>query len=421
MLMGVTEEGILRWLFNRQRFGVHPGLTRMNALLERLGHPERHFQSVLIGGTNGKGSTATTLASILQAGGQRVGLFTSPHLMRFTERFLVNGQERPEREVLLALERLQPLAEEVGATFFEIVTALGCVLFAQAGVQIAVMEVGLGGRLDSTNALDPVLSVVTNVALDHTAILGETPAAIAAEKAGILRPGRPAVTGVEVELRPIFQAVGADLWVSGEQFRTDIHSLGWSGSEVQVKLPETSFTFRTPLLGAHGARNAALAGVAAYRLGSNPESIMEGTATTFWPGRLEVLPLSEGKIVLDGAHNPAGAQALARTLQELAVPPVPVIFGATADKEIAEVAQALAPIASRVILTRALLSPRAAQPPDLAAHFHGLPTTITQTPQEALQSVVREPLSVACGSLYLIGELRSLILGETGETWERWQ
>lgn len=211
----MTLTADLEWLFARQRFGVHPGLSRVRALLARLGDSQERFRAVLVGGTNGKGSTAATLAAILTAAGERTGLFTSPHLTRFSERFVVAGRECPPEVVLEALARVRPHAEAEDASFFEIVTALGCLLFAEAGVSVAVMEVGLGGRLDATNVLDPVLSVVTNVALDHTAILGDTREAIAAEKSGILRVGRPAVTGADADLVPRLETRGPTSGPSG--------------------------------------------------------------------------------------------------------------------------------------------------------------------------------------------------------------
>ncbi len=415
----------LDWLFARQRFGVHPGLGRVRELLAGLGDPQQHFRTVLVGGTNGKGSTAATLASILSAANTRTGLFTSPHLTHFAERFVVAGQPLAQPVVLRALARVRPVAEQVGASFFEIVTALGCLLFAEAGAEVAVMEVGLGGRLDATNVLEPVLSVITNVALDHTAFLGETHEAIAGEKAGILRQGRPAVTGIAPELWPLLHAAGADLWALHRELAVQVRFLGWEGSEVTLSVPGDQLTFRTPLLGLHGAQNAALAAAAALRLGAGHGAVQAGTAAVQWPGRMEVLPLADspvqGRIVLDGAHNPAGAQALAAALRGLGVSGVPLIFGAAEDKDIGGVAAVLAPLASRVILTRAVLSPRAADPAQLAAHFLGVPITLAPTPQEALAQVRGEALAVACGSLYLIGELRPLLLREAAETRERWQ
>ncbi|WP_291428863.1 folylpolyglutamate synthase/dihydrofolate synthase family protein [Deinococcus sp.] len=412
----------LDWLFARQRFGVHPGLGRVQALLARLETPQASFRTVLVGGTNGKGSTAATLAAMLRAGSVRAGLFTSPHLTRFTERFVVDGQELPEAVVAAALARVRPAAEAVGASFFEIVTALGALLFAQAGVQVAVMEVGLGGRLDSTNALDPVLSVVTNVALDHTEFLGDTLEAIAREKAGILRAGRPAVVGAAPQVQAIFAAQGADVW------RLDDHLLGtelrgWQGAQVTLAGKEGPLSLSTPLLGAHGARNAALAALAALRLGLPADAVARGAASVQWPGRLEVLAWQGGRVLLDGAHNPDGARALAAALGELGVGPIPLVFGAAGDKDISGVAAALHSCASEVILTRAALSPRAADPHSLASLFAGLPVTVTDSPMGALSVLAarRAPLALVCGSLYLLGEVRPLLLGEAGASRERWQ
>jgi dihydrofolate synthase/folylpolyglutamate synthase len=423
MLAGMTFDDDLSWLFARQRFGVRPGLERVRALLSRVDDPQETLRVVLVGGTNGKGSTAATLAAMLRAGGQRVGLFTSPHLTRFTERFVVDGAELPEAAVQATLARLRPLAEELGATFFEIVTVVGALLFAQAGVEVAVMEVGLGGRLDSTNALNPELSVITNVDLDHTEILGSTRQAIASEKAGILRPGRPAVTGVDMTLLPTLLERGADVWALGWHFGAQVQSRGWEGSDVTVSLPRQTLQFRTPLLGEHGARNAALAAVAACRLGVGLDAIRQGAAQTVWPGRMEVLAWRGARVLLDGAHNPAGAQALVQALRALGVERVPVVFGAAGDKDVAGVAAALVPLASHVILTRAALSPRAADPAALAPLFPGVPVTLTSAPAPALDALAALDASLAlvCGSLYVIGEIRPLLRQEAGETRERWQ
>ncbi|AWN23932.1 bifunctional folylpolyglutamate synthase/dihydrofolate synthase [Deinococcus irradiatisoli] len=410
----------LDWLYARQRFGVHPGLGRVGTLLDGLGQPQRAFDAVLVGGTNGKGSTAATLAAMLDASGERVGLFTSPHLTHFAERFVVGGQKLAPQTVEATLGRVRPVAEALGATFFEIVVGLGCLLFAEAGVRRAIMEVGLGGRLDATNALDPVLSVITGVALDHTEILGNTLEAIAAEKAGILRAGRSAVTGVAAHLLPILEERGADVWALGREAHFEASSLGWLGAQVSLHSPAGALTFRTPLLGPHGAQNAALAALAAQRLGLGEAAIQSGAAAVRWPGRLEKLAWGpEREVLLDGAHNPDGAQALAAALRGLGVEKVPLVFGAASDKDLAGVVAALEPLASRVILTRAQLSPRAAEPQQLAELF-SVPSEIAPTPAEAL-SRLPPGLSVVCGSLYLIGEVRPLLLGEQSEERERWQ
>ncbi|GGJ84421.1 bifunctional folylpolyglutamate synthase/dihydrofolate synthase [Deinococcus aquiradiocola] len=413
---------VLAWLFARQRFGVHPGLERVRDLLRRLGDPQIAFRTVLVGGTNGKGSASASLAGMFRAGGVRAGLFTSPHLTRFSERFVVDGRELDGATVEAALARVRPHAEAVQASFFEIVTATGCLLFAEAGVTWAVMEVGLGGRLDATNALQPHLSVVTNVGLDHTAILGGTREEIAAEKSGILRAGLPAVTGVSAALLPILDAVGADLWALDREFAVRAEPLGWDGWDVHLRSPLGELSLRTPLLGTHGAGNAALAALAALRLGLPEQAVVTGAAGVRWPGRLERVAWRGGTVLLDGAHNPDGTKALRDALRGLGVERVPVVFGAAQDKDAGEMLRDLTPVMSSLILTRAALSPRAALPDDLLAHLKpGLPVIVTDSPAEALARLPDGALSVVCGSLYLIGEVRPLLLGEAGETHERWQ
>ncbi len=421
----------LEWLFARQRFGIKLGLKRVRALLERLGHPEDAFTVVLVGGTNGKGSCAATLAAILGADGRPTGLFTSPHLTHFSERFQVDGAPVSEAELLTGLAAVRPHAEALGATFFEIVTALGCVLFARRGVEAAVMEVGLGGRFDATNALSPRLSVITGVALDHTDVLGDTLGKIAAEKAGIMRSGIQALTGGSGEaldvLRGAAGELGAPLWVLGDEIALTATALGWSGVRCQVESPLGSVEVTTPLLGLHQARNVALAVAAAQQLGVSGGAIREGVARTRWAGRLEPLVYQNRTFLLDGAHNPQAASALADALGRLDAAPVTFIFGAAADKDLRGLVEALAPAASQVIVTRAALSPRAAAPETLAELWlpYAYPVHRADMPKDALeQGLAHTPqgaVIAVAGSLYLIGEMRPLLLAEETEPWARWQ
>ena len=415
----------LSWLFARQRFGVKPGLTRVKALLARLGEPQRQFDAVLVGGTNGKGSCSSTLAGILSASGRRTGLFTSPHLTRFGERVLVDGEQLADAELLRGLTTLRPHAEALEATFFEIVTALACLLFARAEVEIAVMEVGLGGRLDATNILSPRLSVITGVALDHTEILGGTVAEIAAEKAGIMRSQTPTLTGATGValgvLRKMAHNLGVPLLVLGEDIVLRARDLGWSGVRCEIRSSLAPLMVTTPLLGLHQARNVALAAVAAQLLEVSSEAVRQGVARTRWPGRLEPVPFRERTFLLDGAHNPEAAWALAAAVRRLGAVPVKLIFGVAADKAVPEIVSALEPAVSEVILTRARLSPRAAPPASLAPYWN-VPTAVTHAPQEALELALERTapgeVVVVAGSLYLIGEIRPLLLGATQEVWE---
>lgn len=409
----------LDWLFGLQRFGMTPGLSRVRELLARLGNPQKTFDAVLVGGTNGKGSVSATLAGMLGAPGRRMGLFTSPHLTRFAERFAVNGAELPADQVAAGLARVRPHAEAVGASFFEVVTALAVLLFSEARVDVAVMEVGLGGRLDATNALDPVLSVVTNVGLDHTEILGGTLREIAREKAGILRAARPAVSGAGGEALAVFDASRADVWALGREAAYSAESRGWDGWHVRLSSPLGEVAFETSLLGAHGARNAALAALAAQRLGLPASAIQAGAARTVWPGRLERLPWRGRDVLLDGAHNAEGARALADALLDLGWQKAPLIFGAARGKDHAGMAEALEQVASEVILTRALLSPRSADPEELRLLF-AVPSRVAASPAEAL-ALLPPGRALVAGSLYLIGEVRPLLLEQTGEKRERWQ
>ena len=407
---------------------MKPGLERVRALLERLDNPQERFRNVLVGGTNGKGSAAATLASILTASGRRTGLFISPHLTRFSERFVVDGEPLADEAITSTLQDIKPIAEALEATFFEIVTALGCVLFAQADVETAVMEVGLGGRFDATNVLEPTLSLITGVSRDHTKILGETVREIARDKAGIMRAGKPLLTGAQGDaltvLREEAARVGAALWAVGEEIEVEASNLGWQGLELKINSPVGKLELHTPLLGSHQARNVALAAVAGAALGAERNAIAQGVRATRWPGRLEPIPYQNRTFLLDGAHNPEAAAALARAVRALGVERALLIFGVGADKEVAAVVAGLEPITREVILTRAQLSPRAATPEELKTYWH-VPTVLSENPEEAVEVALEKTrpgdVILVAGSLYLIGEVRPRLLGGGLEPWARWQ
>ncbi len=421
----------LEWLFSRQRFGIRPGLGRVRELLERAGHPERAFRSILVGGTNGKGSAASTLASILERRGERVGLFTSPHLSYVAERFRVNGEMLALETLEEALVKLRPEAARLEATFFEILTVLACQLFEGAGVRWAVMEVGLGGRYDATNALEPVLSILTGVSLDHTDILGDTVELIAEDKAQIFRAERPAFAGAVGAalgvIREEATRIGARLRVVGEVGSADIgvevRSSDWRGLELRVRWPDERLEVRTPLLGRHQARNVALAVAAARELGVPDEAVRGGTKATRWPGRLEPLPYRGRTVLLDGAHNPEAARVLALALDDLGVRGFTLLFGAGEDKDVKGILSALEPQAERVFLTRSSLSPRATPPETLKALASrgAAVADPLRALEQAIEGTPEGGTVLAAGSLYLVGELRPYLLGEALERLERWQ
>ena len=412
-------------------------LAHMRVLLEALGHPERRFRSVLVAGTNGKGSTAATLASILQAAGHRTALYTSPHLVRINERIRINGVEISDPGFALVhddVERASLALVEAGRlpwhpSFFETITAMAFLHFARGAVDLAVLEVGMGGRLDATNVVEPLVSVITDISLDHQKFLGDTIREIAAEKAGIIRPGGVVVTlpqhpeandvlGHTVLDRDA-RAVSAVPYVPPVSPGADVsanaaasYPLTVMGREIQVA---------SPLLGRHQLRNVALAIATAVELNSmgirlTPEQIERGIRDTRWPGRFQLARDRSGReFILDVAHNPAGAWALRAALsQRFEDRPLVFVFGAMRDKAISEIAGILFPLAGCVVATRAD-NPRSATPEeirDLAARTGAgilLETTVAGALDRARQVAPPGAAIVVTGSMYVVGEAMSAL------------
>lgn len=408
--------------------GMKLGLAAIDALCQRLGRPERSAPSVLIAGTNGKGSTAATLASIATSCGLRAGLYTSPHLIEVTERIRVEGEDIASEELEAALARVFQAADaapEIPATYFEALTAAAFLVFAQKGVDLAVLEVGLGGRLDATNVAPASLAVVTSIGLDHTSELGSSLPSIAREKAGIFRPGRPAVARARAEeavqaLRECCTAAGA-LWHDAtREIFVRVGEVGLRGTAFEVATPERRISLRTPLPGAHQAWNTALALRAAELLPElfgtiHAERIVRGVAAVRWPGRLESFPAGHRTILLDGCHNAEGAASLADFLEQTGLSGrCPLVFGAMADKDVEAIAAALFGSVTRVRLVAAP-SPRAASAADLLRRVGPAAPRAEACPSlaAALRPLLAErdaaPIIVA-GSLYLIGETRAQLL-----------
>lgn len=420
------------WVERLQRFGVRPGLERTRALLDALGRPQDALAVALVAGTNGKGSTTALLDAMLRADPAEtapVGRFVSPHLVRFDERVHVAGAPRPRPELEAVLDAVRPPAERLGATFFEVLVAVALLAFARAGVRRAVLEVGMGGRWDATNATEPEVSLVAQVALDHEAVLGGTVEAIAAEKAGVWRAGRPALTSADgpalAVLRRRAAEVGAPLTVL-DDLPWRGRDLGWSGVEAAGLGP---VALRAPLLGAHQARNLALAALAARAWGVPWDAVARGAAAVRWPGRLEPIEARGRRWLLDGAHNPAGAAALAAALSALDARPAVAVVGVSDDKAEGPLGPALAALAPDVVATRATASPRSAPVEALAAALRRAPSAPrvhpAASPEEALaraQALAPEGATVVvAGSLYLVGAVRPLLTGDAVERFERWQ
>lgn len=430
------------WLWSLQALGVRPGLGRIGAVLSRLGDPQRRYPAVHIAGTNGKGSTAALVAALLRAAGARVGLTTSPHLLRLTERVqlgeaaaggagegdaLEGGglRECTPEELAAALSRVRAAAARAPAqelTFFEALSAAAFLVFAEAGVDVAVVETGLGGRLDATRLCQPVVTVVTSIGWDHMELLGDTLRHIAWEKAGVFRPDVPALVACEdagalAVLREEAAAVGAPLRVYGAEL---------------PPLP-AELTAALPLRGAHQRVNGALAVAAAHlaagriglAVGALPlETIQRGLRQARWPGRLErLLSREDGvEVWVDAAHNPDGAEALSGWLAEAgAGRPLVGVFGAVQGKRVERMLRPLR--SAQAVMLTIPPTPRGRPPTDLA------PLVATAVPaaqvevwpevaaalQRALAVAPPGALVLGYGSIFLVAELRRLLLGEPAD------
>jgi dihydrofolate synthase/folylpolyglutamate synthase len=402
-------------------------LRRMHRLLDALGNPHHRFSSLHIAGTKGKGSVAAMSERILREAGYHTGLFTSPHLHTFRERIRVDGQLVPEAMVVQGLHLLQPHVPSIpGLTTFELITALGFWYFAHRAIDIAVVEVGLGGRLDATNVITPLVSVITSLSYDHTAILGTTLAAIAREKGGIIKPGVPVVSAPQPEeplavIEQICEERDAELTLVGRDWQWSSEGATWEGQSFSA-WPSSGASagacreYGIPLLGRHQLLNATTALAAMEQLQGRgldipPGSISRGLQHVEWPGRLEVLDRRPW-VIADGAHNAASARELRRALEEI----YPhrrlyLIFATYRDKDIACMLEVLLPIAHEVIVTR-FDSPRAASATQLEEHIRRMGVqacrvdSIHQALGRAHRRAAAEDLICVTGSVRFAGEAR---------------
>jgi dihydrofolate synthase/folylpolyglutamate synthase len=416
-------------------------LAHMRRLAEALGNPQRKLPSVLIAGTNGKGSTAATLASIGQTAGYRTGLYTSPHLVRVNERIQINHEEISDSEFAMIYDRVEAVAHELvehgelpwHPSFFEMLTAMAFEYFSSAGVELAVLEVGLGGRLDATNIADPCISIITDIDFDHQMFLGNTLPEIAREKAGIIRPKgtvvllpqHPVVNetlGTEIMARDA-HAISAVKYVPpvtpGADYESEA-SAGRNKFPLAVMGEEIAVDF--PLAGRHQLRNLALAITAAEQLNQcgfkiSAKNIEQGIRMTRWPARFQVIPAEEGfpEMVLDVAHNPAGAWALRSALSTFYEDRSLIfIFGSMRDKAIGEITDILFPLAERVIATQAD-NPRAASTEEIAEHGKHTQTDVLLAKSvfaaldQARTLAGQDGVIVITGSIYIVGEALSIL------------
>jgi dihydrofolate synthase/folylpolyglutamate synthase len=399
----VTYHQTIQFLYSLRLFGAKFGLENTFKLAALAGNPQQRLRFIHVAGTNGKGSTCAMLESIYRAAGLRVGLFTSPHLVSFRERIQVNRELITEADVVRLVTQLQPLLKEFPAdhhpTFFEVVTLMGLLHFANQKCDLVIWETGLGGRLDATNIVSPLASVITNIAYDHQQWLGETLELIASEKAGIIKPAVPVITATDTPgALQVIERVAAE-------------------KQAPLTRIEPQHATHLPcppaLLGDHQKINAALAlatvSVLQKLLPVREESIRDGLALVSWAGRLQLIEGPGGQILLlDGAHNLAGATVLRAALERDFAPiPKVFIFGALADKKWPDICASLAPLADEVFAVP-VASDRTAQPADLAAAFHAatprLRVTVLPDLPAALNACKDRRFVVITGSLYLVGE-----------------
>ena len=421
----------LQYLLSLEKFGIKFGLANIATLAAALGDPQTHFKSILIAGTNGKGSVTAMTDCALRASGLKVGRYTSPHLVRLEERFAVDGSPVDTAVLVELVEEMRRLIDDLLAkgslesppTFFEVTTAIAFEIFRRARVEVAVLEVGLGGRLDSTNIVQPIAAVITSIDFDHEQYLGNTLAAIAAEKAGVIRRGIPVVVGpVPAEARDVVVSMcelsGAEFVEADAGVR--IESTSDNGrTSIRLTTPRRDYGWvPLGLRGDHQVPNA----VVAVRLLEELERQLPLTAAAMtagirdvrWPGRLQMLELPGGRrVLLDAAHNPAGAFALARYLTREFPEPLPIVFGALRDKDVSLMLKALLPAASTIVMTQPD-TPRAHSAEELAAIARTLSPAmkidVEPDPARALERAWTYcPVVCAAGSIFLVGNLLARI------------
>jgi dihydrofolate synthase/folylpolyglutamate synthase len=424
----MTYDEALVYLKGRERFGIKFGLANVDRLAEALGRPERRYASLLVAGTNGKGSTVALAESILRASGLRTGRYTSPHLRFVEERILIEGRPIPREELALSVSRVAEAAEGLfegepersAPTYFEAMTAAAFLAFAERGVELAVLEVGMGGRFDATNIAPAEVSVIAPIGFEHERFLGSTLAAIASEKAAIIKEGRPVVVG---RLEPeAFEVVRREAGskkapliaaLEGVQIRSEERG---EGQTVWLETPSRNYgALELPLIGEHQRENLALAvrAVECFSDSLTVESVARGVAATEWPGRLQRI---EGKppLLLDAAHNVMAAEALGRYLKSHPHPKRVLLFGVMKDKRVWEMLEELLPLASYFIATRPEMS-RAREPEKLArfANERGVQAEAVRSPEAALVRAreVAGPQGevLVAGSIFLLGEILSAL------------
>ncbi|MGA9288559.1 MAG: folylpolyglutamate synthase/dihydrofolate synthase family protein [Anaerobacillus sp.] len=419
------------WIHSLLNHGIKPGLERMEWMLEQLENPERRLKTIHVGGTNGKGSTVTYLRTVLEESGYEIGTFTSPYIETFTERIAVNGQPISEEDLVTLCNRVQPIVEVAAAsplgspTEFEVITVIGLLYFGTiAYPDLVIMEVGLGGRLDSTNVIHPLVSVITNVGYDHTHILGSDIKQVAFEKAGIIKSGVPLVTTAEKEevltlLEETTRTKKTKIYRMNEEFSIIHHSSSVEGEQFTFHSPyRTIDDLRIGMKGEHQVKNAAAALMTLeflrvfYGLHIESDMIQRGLLRASWPGRFEKLR-TEPDVIVDGAHNPEGVVSLSNTLQQhYPNHRIHVIFSALGDKDIESMLQPIYPLIESITFTT-FDFPRAVEARSLYSRATAKVKSYDENWHSAIQTVLdkagQNDLVLITGSLYFVAKVRNYL------------
>ena len=434
-IMLTTYEDAIEWLYNLQWFGIKLGLEKIKCLLGLLRNPQNDYKFIHVGGTNGKGSVCTMVGSILQEAGYKTGVNTSPHLIEFTERITVNGEQISREDVTRLIAMIKPMVEQIvqeteleHPTYFEVVTAIALKYFAEQNVEFVVLEVGLGGTYDATNIVMPLVSVITPVSLDHTDMLGTTLTSVAENKAGIIKQNGILVTDNDNEevmkvIESTCQAKSCRLFKVGNDVNFEIVRSDLNGSVFNINgLHDTYGNMIIPIIGDYQVANAATAVAAVELLREHNitiavDAVRDGLANIKWPGRLEILQISP-YVVVDCAHNPSAARALKANLKKFEFERLILIIGMCEEKDIKGYFDELVPEADEVIVTRAQIH-RAAEPATICSDVEKLkndviiqPTVQASIDYAMNKLVTKKDLICITGSIFIVAEARELMLNK---------
>lgn len=431
----MTYAELVQWMFNLERFGIKLGLDNISEFLSRIGNPQNDFRSVHVAGTNGKGSVCAAIASILKEEGTSVGLYTSPHLIDFRERIMVDGEMISEEDVVRLGESLKSEmdsmadeSEEKQLTFFEFTTGLAFKHFSEAGVDMAVVEVGMGGRLDATNVLRPEVAAITRIGMEHTTYLGRTIEEIAGEKAGIIKRDVPIVS-CEKSATPlsvissVCAAKQSPLRLIDRDFSVETTASGLTGSVFDYEGRKPVRRLRIPLIGGYQVENAAMAIAVCEELDArgihvSEQSMRNGLSNIVWPARLDIWS-REPLVIIDGSHNPEGVAASTDVLAKLGLTPITYVVACMSDKDAKGIVRALAPTARRIIATQVNIG-RSANASDIGTiaseESVGTVEIVTEANEALNRAVSTDAGEGTCiiGSFYLAGEAMKWLEGDGG-------